>query len=239
MKDLFKISMPKTMSGKLSMLLVAAIGLLGVMAMIHGDFTSGNVLFGASACAKISRDKALNCNDKLSGGVKDVLYLFNYDDIIDVTYSITSPQTITGIVLASGARGYRWEGKNNSIAPELAFKRGTYDENYEHKLGFILFSNTEDDKDDVEALGTGRYVGIVENNLRRGSSNVAFEIYGIDSGMLVPDGGITRMQNDADTHGAYNISLQSSEKSREGHLPATFLDTDYDTTKAALLSLTE
>jgi hypothetical protein len=192
-----------------------------------------------SACAKVARDKAINCDDKLSGGVKDVLYLFNYDDIIDVTYSVSSPQTVTGIVLASGARGYRWEGKNNSIAPETAFKRGTYVENFEHKLAFILFSNTEEDKEDVEALGAGRYVGIVENNLRRGSANVAFEIYGIDSGMLVPDGGITRMPNDADLQGAYSLTLQSSEKSREAHLPATFLDTDYETTRDTLLSLTE
>lgn len=191
-----------------------------------------------SACARVARDKTVSCTDKLTGGVKDVLYLFNYDDIISVSYDVTNPLTVTGIVLASGARGYRWEGKNNSIAPELTSKRKRYAVNFEHKMGFILFSNTEDDKDDVEGLADGRYVAIIENKLRRNSSNSAFEIYGLDSGMEVPDGGITRAQNESETNGAYNLMLQSSEDSLEPHLPATYKNTDYDTTKSDLEALT-
>ena len=76
----------------------------------------------------------------------------------------------------------------------------------------------------------GLVIAILQNKFRGENGDTEFEIYGLDTGLEVQE--LTRIQQDADTQGAYNIVLRSSEQSKEAHLPATLFLTDRAITKA-------
>ncbi len=101
---------------------------------------------------------------------------------------------------------------------------------FEHEVNFKAFERNADLKSDLVKLAKGRVVAIVENNYKGAAGEAAFDIFGTDSGMILE--ALTRDASDADSGGAYDITLKTSEFSRESHLPATLFITDYDTTKA-------
>lgn len=198
-----------------------------------------NFLYSPEDCGLISSNITKNCDNPIVGGVADNIYLFNWADWILSVFDRDeeNPEIYEGITLPSGAFAYKMEGINNSPAPLQTFKRLAFGTNYEHAVNYYVFSLGAAVKKQLEAKGKGRFVAVVENNYRGTAGETAFEIYGANAGLIVPDGGITRDPNNADSQGAYFINLISSEKAREPHLPATFFKTDYATTKALLDAL--
>jgi hypothetical protein len=188
-------------------------------------------------CAQISSDILVNCDYPLFTGVKDRLFLFNFSDFEDATLTRNgvNTQIIEDIILASGAVGYTIEGQNNSIMPKQAFVKGTYSSKWDHEVGFIAWSLSPTVKDQVEKLGKGRVVAIVENNYKGDTGNAAYEIYGLDCGLILETA--ERDPNNQETDGGFQITLKSSERSKEPHLPASVFITDYATTKALVESL--
>lgn len=190
-------------------------------------------------CAVISTNLNKNCDNPLVGGVRDNIYLINFSDWLDAVFvrNGLNSQIYESITLPSGALAYRMEGINNSPEPSTSFKRLAFAELFEHIVKYKIFDITPSAKEQLELKSKGRFVAIVENNYKGATGNAAFEIYGADSGLIVPDGGLTRDPNSTDTQGAYDVTLQTSEKSLEPHLPATLFITDYATTKAVLEAL--
>lgn len=188
-------------------------------------------------CAKITQGVAVNCTNPVQGGTKDNLYLFNYSDIEDavVTRNGQNTQIIENIVLASGVVGYRFEGQNNSNVPKVAMVKGAYSNSFDHEVNFKIFDLTPTIKSELEKMSKGRLVAIVENYYKGTTGNAAFEIYGLDSGLILES--LERDASNADTQGMYDVTLKSSEKSREQHLPASFFITSYAATKAIVEGL--
>jgi hypothetical protein len=182
-------------------------------------------------CGKISKDQLQNCDYPLVGGVKDRLILINLEDWEDSTITVdpTNEQLITGIALPSGIEAYQYEGKNNSIEAKATLVKSKYSESYDHEVRLKMFYIDAAVKDEIEKLPKGKYVAIVENNFKGDDGKGAFEIYGRETGMTSLE--LNRELNNADTQGAYDILLKTSE-SKEGHLPSTLFNTDYATTKA-------
>jgi hypothetical protein len=54
-------------------------------------------------------------------------------------------------------------------------------------------------------------------------------LFGMDSGLEVLE--MISDKSDADTQGAYVVTLSTNEKFKEGHLPATVFLTDFETTR--------
>ena len=190
-----------------------------------------------SSCAKITAGIALNCDKPLVAGNKDLLTLINMDDVVGITRNVTNPQIIEGITLVSSpaAKAYQFEGKNSSIDTKSDLIKGKYSENYGHQVLFRVFEDGPDVKLQIEKLGKGKFIAIYEKNYRGTADKAAFEIRGLDVGLVATV--ITQDSTDADTTGAYIITLASQEGFPEPHLPATFFLTDYATTKAAYLAL--
>lgn len=188
-----------------------------------------------TGCDGLIADLLLNCDTPISAGVKDTLYLINYDDIASYTVDPTNANLITGLTLISGARAFKFEGKNSSIEPRGALVRQRYSEVYDHEITFKAFDNGADVKKNLQGAVTKKVVAIVENRFKGSTGDAAFEIYGLIAGLQANT--LERITADADTQGAYNVVLASSEFEKEPNLPATFFDTDYATTKAIVEAL--
>lgn len=188
-------------------------------------------------CAKISAGQAFDCANPPLAGVKDKLVLVNYEDFesATITKNNTNPELIENIVLASGVTGYMYEGRNSSIEPQASLVKGAYTDSFEHTVMFKVFANSAAVKEQLEKMVNGRVVAVVENNYKGTAGAGSFEIFGSDAGLIVSE--LTVVKNDQDTQGSYSVTLKSSEKSRESHLPSTLFKTDYTTSKAIFDSL--
>ncbi len=189
-----------------------------------------------TGCEGLFESILLDCSKPISAGVKDILYLINADDILSTTPDASNPNLITGITLVSGAVAYKFEGKNSSIEPRAALVRQRYSEVYDHEVTFKVFDNGADIKKNLQGAVTKKVVAIVENRFQGTDGDAAFEIYGLTAGLQANT--LERITADADTQGAYNVVLVSSEFEKEPNLPATLFDTSYAATKALVEALT-
>lgn len=188
-----------------------------------------------SNCGKISASILLDCDNPLVGGAKDRLILINKDDIASVTRNVTNPQIIEAITLVTTSPAtvaFQIEGKNYSNDVSWEFVKARYSENYNHEVVFRIFDNGPDVKKQIEAMGKGTLVAIIENNFRGNSGDAAFEILGLDVGLKLTEGNSNK--SDAETQGAPVLTLRTPDDYKEPHLPATLFITDYTTSKAVV-----
>lgn len=189
----------------------------------------------ATSCAQITDNILLDCAKRPAAGANDNLYLFNYDELATLTRDNTNPNLIESFSLVSGAFIYRFQGQNDSVEPRSALVEARYSKSYDHEVIFKLFDNTADLKDQIDRLAQGRVIAIVENNFAGSDDETKFEIYGLTSGLLLRE--MERIVADAETQGAYNLTLRTSDFSKEPNLPATLFDTSIAVTRAFIQSL--
>lgn len=187
-----------------------------------------------SICAKIAADILVNCTNPILGGTRDTAFIFNFDDIANATLTKNgvNPQIIEAIILGSGIVGYTVQGINNSMLPKNEMVKGKFLNSFRHEFNFKAFSLNPTIKAQLETLTKGKFVVIVENVYKGDSGEAAYEIYGLESGLICSV--LQRDPSNPDTQGAYDITLMSSDQSRENHLPATFFKTSYAATKALI-----
>ena len=186
-------------------------------------------------CGQLSSDISADCTNKLFGGARDRLILFNFDDVDGVTRNGVNTQIIEAISLASGTRGYVYQGKKNSNEPDSALVKQRYIDVYDHGVLFKAFEVDAAAKLEYEAMVDGLVIALVQNKFAGDDGDAEFELYGLDTGLEVQE--LTRILADADTQGAYNIALRSSEQSKEAHLPATLYLTSQTVTRAIVEAL--
>ena len=192
-------------------------------------------LLFTTLCGEITKDIDIDCDNPLISGAKDELILINVNDLDSLVRNGVNTQIIENMVLASGKQAFKYEGKNNSIEPRSALVKQRYAEVYDHEVIFKVFVNSPTVKDELEKLAKGSVIAIVQNNHKGAGGNAAYEIHGLDVGLSVLE--MERVTLDADTQGAYNVTLRTPEESKEAHLPATFFLTDFTTTKALVDAL--
>jgi len=186
-------------------------------------------------CGKIAKNIAFDCVNKLFGGVSDRLILLNHCDIESVVRNVQNKQIIEAIILASGTKAFSYQGKNNSVEPAGRLVKQRFSNVYDHEIRYKAFEVDAAAKREYEAQADGLIVAIVENKFKGENGDVAFEIYGLDTGMEVQE--LERALQNADTQGAMDILLRTSEQSKEAHLPATLFLNDLATTKAIVEAL--
>lgn len=187
-----------------------------------------------SVCGAISAAILKDCTNPLVGGVNTTIYLANRDDIESYTRNGGNPQIIEAITMKTDKLFYKYEGQNGSAEPEQHMLKQKYARVYDHLIKFKVFNATPTTKQQLEKMAVGSIVAIVENNWRNGTTgNGAFEIYGIEAGLEVEN--LDRVLADADTQGAFDLTLKSPETAKEAHLPATLFVTSY----AASLAVVE
>lgn len=189
-----------------------------------------------SVCGAITAAILKDCTNPLIGGTDTTIYVANYADIASVTRNGSNPQIIEAITMVATKKFYKYEGQNNSVEPEQHLVKQKYARVYDHLIKFKVFNATPTTKAQLELMAVGRIVAIVENNWKNGTTgNGAFEIYGLDVGLEVEN--LDRMLADADTQGAFDLTLKTPEAAKEGHLPATLFITSYSATQAVIAAL--
>lgn len=185
------------------------------------------------ACGSITRGSAVEeCADIPPGGTAPRLLLANIDEVTSYTEDVN--EQITAITLAPGATLYEFRGFRNDvkkseevIKPEIGIPK------FKHNVGFVVYENTQIQKNNIENIVRGRFVAVVEN---KGKDANSFEVVGKGVGLEIVAGPI---RNAHENGGFFVISLSTPDDQGEleGQLPQTLVVTDYAGTLAYLLTL--
>jgi hypothetical protein len=184
------------------------------------------------ACGAITQGSAADCLNIPDGGTNARLILFNYDDIEG--YTEDADGVITDIELVDGATGYEFMGFRNDvkksedvIKPEIGVPK------FKHVTSFVIYENTQEQKNNVENLARGTFVAIVEN---KGKNANSFEVMGKGVGLEIVAGPI---RNAYENGGFFVINLATADDQNvlESKLPQTLLATNYAGTLALIESL--
>lgn len=192
-----------------------------------------------AGCDGITLGAAYDCDNPLVAGVDQRLILINQADFNDaiVTFDGTITTLITNIVLVgTGTAAFAFQGVRSSLAPQTAFIPGTVSVGYDHQVDFLVFDITQTQKDNLEELGLGKVVAVVQNMNSTGNGDSVFEVFGKDVGLeLITN---TRINADQETAGAFSLSLKTSDDTgKEPKLPTSYFDTNFATTKAKVDAL--
>lgn len=185
------------------------------------------------ACGTIDRGSTIEeCDDIPVGGTRARLLLANIDDIEGYTEDANG--IVTAIDLAVGAFIYVFTGFRNDVKKsEEVIKPDIGIPKFKHNTGFVVYENTQIQKNNVENIVRGRFVAIIEN---RGKDANSFEVVGKGVGVEIVAGPI---RNAHENGGFFVISLSTPDDQGEleNKLPQTLLVTDYAATLAYLLTL--
>lgn len=190
-----------------------------------------------SLCGGITAGIANSCTVKLIGGVEDTLILINKSDIAGYTRNATDPQIIEAISKATGKMGYLFEGKKSSIDAQVDLVTARFSEGFAHQIIFRAFGNSAAIKKQIALLAQSNVVAIVENRFKGTAGDGAFEIFGLEQGLVLT--AATSNKSDAETQGAWVLTLRTQDGSIEGYPPASMYVTSYAASKAVFEGLLE
>lgn len=169
------------------------------------------------ACGTITRGSQANeCEDIAPGGTRARLLLANYDEVELI--ETDADGNVTNIELASGAFFHEFLGFRNDvkkseevIKPEVGIPK------FKHNVGFVVYENTQLQKNNVENIARGRFIAIVEN---KGKTADSIEVVGRGVGLEIVAGPI---RNAHENGGFFVISLSTPDDQGEleSNLPQT------------------
>ena len=183
-----------------------------------------------SFCGVISQGSSYDCAEPVTPGIQPKVILINYDDIASVTYS---GLVITDINFKSGKQAYLFEGIRKSIDARYEKKEAGFITGYSHLLDFQVYDISTAQKRNLEKLAIADLVAIVFNVNSPGNYDSFFEVFGIGAGLQAI--GLTRINRDQETGASFSVNLGTSDTVIESKLPASFFDTDYQTTVTKIL----
>lgn len=181
-------------------------------------------------CGKISANLILASCATNSVAVEPEVILINHADIESVEME---GGVVSGIVLKSGAAGYKYETFRNGVESQVTVNQNSYLTRFAHQVLFRSFVKTQDVKDQINALANARVVAIVKN-VSNYEEDVKFEVFGLGNGLVLTD--LQAVSTDADGV-VYAVTLASEESALEAQLPASFFDTSLEQTETAIEAL--
>lgn len=169
------------------------------------------------ACGSITTGSVIDsCDDIPAGGTRARLILMNLDEIED--FDTDADGNISSITMASGKYAYEFLGFRNDVKkseevlkPEIGIPK------FKHNAGFVIYENTQLQKNNIEKLTRGRVVAIIEN---KGKGENAFEVAGITVGLGIVAGAI---RNAHENGGYFVLSLSTPDD--EGELEPKLMQT--------------
>lgn len=187
---------------------------------------------------KINAGFSLGTADPITAGIEDVIYIFNQGDIT-LTYDISNPLIVTGLIAVSGAKIYKFEGTNNSFNTMSKLAKTQVGPRYTEEIDFNIAGLSTAIKTQLMAMGYGRVQAIAINNYKTGDS--AIELFGAVNGLTLTDA--ERNAADETLEGGYKLKLTNPDKMREPYPPrAVFIapesgSASYASTIAAIEAL--
>lgn len=186
-----------------------------------------------SACAKIGKDIAYNCNNRSVQGIEQRLILINEADLSasGITFDPLLPNAlITGLQLNPGKVGFEVQGIKQimNYTNSLVTDENTEDGVKHSITGIKIFDPSEEIRNEVNKYIAGAKVYAVLERKWKGIDNKhAFLFFGLKFGLM-----LSEMKDDS-VDGVISISLATVGKFKEPYLPHVFRDTDYATSLTA------
>lgn len=186
---------------------------------------------------KLAASIELSCDAPIKKGVKNTGVIINFDDVDwdKLTYDETNPNIVKTLVLKTGAKAYSVyiPGNTPFTGTNKALVVGTYRNKFTKQVHVIILDNgAEVSRKVIDQLANGRFVVILENNYQGATHDNAFEIYGLETGLSASE--MSDDKYSEDTDGGWAVTLEETDAPTSG---LYFLDTDIETTRAALNSL--
>lgn len=177
-------------------------------------------------------DASNGCNQPIGGTASDVI-LMNYDDI-NRTLLVKASGAVTDLILKSTKVAYKFETTEDANTGSFTFAKGRFFGMYDHSVVMRDFVGNKAAHVFLDSLKGARVVAIVENKHRGTNGESKYKIYGLDAGLILTgDTGTTEL-----TDGIIGeITLASSEMSKEPSRPICLYDTSEVTTDAIIAAL--
>jgi hypothetical protein len=192
----------------------------------------------ATNCAGIFQSQFIDCQDPLAVGTVQRLFLANYDDVEDITFSIVEGEenVIETIVMAAGTSFFEFEGVNQSLAVQQELVRQATANNYRQTIDFSIFEVDNITLQNMQAMAYKRQVAITYGANDSSLGNGAFQYSGKNSGLDLLTN--IRINGSVETGGAHVMQLATPEAgASENELSNVIWDTDYPTTLAYIETL--
>lgn len=138
-------------------------------------------------CIKeLAGDFAQECDAKPKTGVKRKWYA-NYDDVdFEATQLANKRTKVTLLVLKAGKKFYPADGNDKTSKVKHAIAIGDFTNGYIHTDEYNILYNGEAARERAQELAQGARVITISQKVDQGiSGEIAFEIAGYESGMLI------------------------------------------------------
>ena len=181
----------------------------------------------------IDADILYDCDNGSVGGLEvDVVLINRADlDLAALTYDPANKLKLTNLALKATKTGYLLKSVKqvHSTNYELVPKDTGVDK-VSHVFNGLILTPSADNKLQLQNMKDGAdLVAVVEKKWKGVDDADAFEVLGIESGLILTAVSYTSTEND----GAITFTLSSQEGYEEPKLPLNLLETDYATTKTA------
>lgn len=188
------------------------------------------------SCGTITKGITTSCSTKPVGGLEVDIYMANRADIASVTKNVTNDLIVEGITMVATKKFYKFSGLKQSNKASAKMFKGPYFNSWDHGADLIIFSNTADTKANIiEQLANGDVVLVINNKWKGTNGEQALEMLGYEVGLT----GVTveRVSDDADTQGAWKVTLGPPDGEHEPRTPLTIFDTNYADSLAVVTAL--
>lgn len=181
----------------------------------------------------IDADILYDCEEGSVAGLEvDVVLINRADiDISATTFNASNKLQLTNLSLLATKTGYLLKGVKqvNTVNHELVQKDTGVDK-VSHVFNGLILTPSVANKLQLQNMKDGAdLVAVVEKKWKGADDEEAFDVYGLDSGLILTASSYTSSEND----GAITFTLSSQEGYEEPKYPLTLLETDYATTKTA------
>lgn len=192
----------------------------------------------------LKKDISPSCDDPVVPGYEQEGVIINRDDIDLGTTAFASGKTniIETLALKSGKKGYKVVVPGNSpfTGSQTALATGTYRNTFTNTIALVVLDNGPDVCSDIiDGLANGTYVVVLENKFKglqkdTTPGDCAFQVYGYYQGLRAT--AITNDKYSEETEGGWAVTLEEQKSPKSGLF---LFKTDYETTKAAVGTLTQ
>lgn len=188
----------------------------------------------AFACSSLTMGHVAGCTNNPVAGLEYSFYAYNRSDIDLTATTFGTDGEIDNLVLTAPAVGYKFTAKGTANDVQIDMVEGKFtNDQWSHIFNTVVFDNTAATKKNIiKKFPSSDLVIVYENKWKGLAGASAFEAAGWSVGMTGK--AVQRKSNDAETQGAWKVSLGTPKEQTEDNPAINVFDTDYATTKAML-----
>lgn len=206
-------------------------------AVVHAHAYRGQAGMLNAGCSLITTGFVAGCSTTPVAGLEVDLYVANRSEIDLTASTFGTDGELTAIVMQTGKKFYKFTGKGTSNSLQIDMVEGKFsNDQWSHLLKNIVFDNTAlTKKNIIKKFPSSDLVVVVNNKWKGTGGNMAFEALGWTVGLTGK--AIQRKSDNAETAGAWEVTLASPKDQYEDNPGINVFITDYATTLAMMEAL--